>query len=159
MFLKYLKELTLNLTFTRENQLILKTIKDQFLNIQNRAWNQALPKKPKLRIYWTFKEYLRVKNCVEYNLTPSDRSAMAQFRFGILPLNTETRRFWNQPVENRLRTICEFHVIEDECHLLCKCSLYNDLRNDRIRNITDQTPNFVEMDTTTKSKFCFCCSP
>ena len=35
------------------------------------------------------------------------------------------------------------------------CSLYNDLRNDWIRNITDKTPDFVEMDTTTKLKLIF----
>ena len=32
---------------------------------------------------------------------------------------------------------------------------YNDLRNDWIRNITDKTPDFVEMDTTTKFKLIF----
>ena len=35
------------------------------------------------------------------------------------------------------------------------CSLYNDLRNDWIRNITDKTPDFVDMDTTTKFKGMF----
>ena len=30
---------------------------------------------------------------VLYNLSTSERSAMAQFRFGILPLNIETSRF------------------------------------------------------------------
>ena len=38
-------------------------------------------------------ESLRIENYVKYNLTPSERSAMAQFRFGILPLNIETGRF------------------------------------------------------------------
>ena len=52
-------------------------------------------------------------------------------------------------------TLCEFNEIEDECHFLFKCSLYNDLRNDWIRNITDKTPDFVEMDTTTKLKVIF----
>ena len=98
---------------------------------------------------------MSVENYVKYNLTPSERSAMAQFRFGILPLNIETGRFRNQPVQDRLCNLCEFNEIEDECHFLFKCSLYNDLRNDWIRNITDKTPDFVEMDTTTKFKVIF----
>ena len=88
-------------------------------------------------------------------MTPSERSAIAQFRFGILPPNIETGRFRNQPVEDRLCTLCEFDEIGDECHFLFKCSLYNDSRNDWIRNITDKTPDFVEMDTTTKFKVIF----
>ena len=92
---------------------------------------------------------------VKYNLTASERSAMAQLRFGILPLNIETGRFRNQPVQDRLCTLCEFNEIEDKCHFLFKCSLYSDLRNDWITNITDKTPDFVEMDTTTKFKVIF----
>ena len=42
-----------------------------------------------------------------------------------------------------------------KCHFLFKCSLYNDLRNDWIRNITDKTPDFVEMDTSAKFKVIF----
>ena len=82
--------------------------------------------KPKLRTYSTFREYLSTENYVKYNLTPSDRSAMAQFRFRILPQNRETGRFQNQPVEDGLCTLCEFYEIEDEWHFLFKCSPYND---------------------------------
>ena len=39
--------------------------------------------------------------------------------------------------------------------LLFKCSLYNDLRNGWIRNITKKTPGFVELDTTNKFKVIF----
>ena len=73
----------------------------------------------------------------------------------ILPLNIEAGRFRNQPMEDRLCTLCEFDAIEDKCHFLFKCSLYNDLRNDWIRNITDKTDDFVEMDTSTKCKVIF----
>ena len=61
----------------------------------------------------------------------------------------------NQPVEDRLCTLCELDDIEDECHFLFACSLYNDLRNKWITNITTKTPNFVEMDTTSKFKVIF----
>ena len=80
---------------------------------------------------------------------------MAQLRFGILILNIETGSFRNQPVEDRLCTLCEFNEIEDECHFLFKCSMYNHLRNDSLRKITDKAPDFVERDTTTKFKVIF----
>ena len=55
------------------------------------------------------KETLRVENHVLYNLSTSERSAMAQFRFGILPLNIETGRFQNQPIEQRICKLCELN--------------------------------------------------
>ena len=58
-------------------------------------------------------------------------------------------------MEDRLCTLCEFDEVEDEYHFLVKCSLYSDLRNVWIRNITDKTPDFVEMDTTTNFKVIF----
>ena len=41
----------------------------------------------------TFKEYLSVENYVKYNLTPPERSAMAQFRF------------WNTTTKHRSQEI------------------------------------------------------
>ena len=93
MFFKILEKTSLESSFYEREPVDIEDVKDQFLSIQNRAWKQALPKKPKLRTYCTLKEHLSVENYVKYNLTPSERYAMAQFRFGILPLNIETGRF------------------------------------------------------------------
>ena len=49
---------------------------------------------------------------------------MAQFRFGILLLNIETGRFRNQPIEQRICNLCELYEIEDEFHVLFKCTLF-----------------------------------
>ena len=56
-----------------------------------------------------FKEKLHVENDVLYKLSTSERSAMAQLIFGILPLNIETRRFWNQSIEQRICNMCELN--------------------------------------------------
>ena len=66
------------------------------MNKQNDMWKQAVPTKPKLRTYCLFKATMDIENYIKYNLSSSERSAMAQFWFGILPLNTETGRFRNQ---------------------------------------------------------------
>ena len=76
-----------------------------------------------------------IENYIKYNLSSSERSAMAQFRFGILPLNIETGRFRNQALEERLCTLCEFNEIEDESHFLFKCSLYDELRREWVSHI------------------------
>ena len=56
------------------------------------------------------------------------RSALAQFRSGILPLGIETGRFLNIPREFRLYIMCDKNEIEDETHFLFQCKMYDELR-------------------------------
>ena len=91
------------------------------MNKQNDMWKRAVPKKPKLRTYCLFKETMGIENYIKYNLSSSERSAMAQFRFGILPLNIETRRFRNQTLEERLCTLCEYTIIRAAFVCLSVC--------------------------------------
>ena len=78
-----LEKINLESSFSEREPVDIADIKNQFLAIQYPAWKQALPTKPTPRTYCTFKEYLIVENYVKCNLTPSERSAMTQFRFGI----------------------------------------------------------------------------
>ena len=71
---------------------------------------------------------------------------MAQFRFGMLPLNIETERFSSQALDERLCTLCEFNEIEDESRCLFQCSLYVDLRSKWVSHILHKTLNFLELD-------------
>ena len=96
-----------------------------------------------------------IENYIKYNLSSSERSAMAQFRFGILPLNIETGRFRNQALDERLCTLCEFNEIEDESHFLFQCSLYDELRNEWVSHIVNKTANFLELDKINKFKVIF----
>ena len=82
---------------------------------------------------------------IKYNLSSSERSAMAQFRFGILPLNIEIGRFRNQALDERLCTLCEFNEIKDS-HFLFQCSLYDELRSEWVSHIVNKTANFLERD-------------
>ena len=80
---------------------------------------------------------------------------MAQFRFGILPLNIETGPFRNQALDERLCALCEFNEIEDETHFLFQCSLYDELRSEWVLHIVNKTANFLELDKTYKFKLIF----
>ena len=94
-----LEKLNLEHLFYERKMVDVKEIKDQLMNNQSDMWKQAVPKKTKLRTYCLFKETIDIENYIKYNLSSSERSAMAQFRFGILPLNIETRRFRNQALD------------------------------------------------------------
>ncbi len=56
-----------------------------FSNLKNK-WKIEILKKPKLRTYCTFKFELSLENYVNMILPQQERSILAQFRLGMLPL-------------------------------------------------------------------------
>ena len=57
---------------------------------EEKTWKEKVINKPKPRFYCLFKSDLLMENYVTYNLSPSERSLLAQFWMGILPLEIET---------------------------------------------------------------------
>jgi hypothetical protein len=84
-------------------------------------WSHKITEKPKLRLYKTFKPEMETERYVSSNISRSERSFLAQLRFGILPIHLETGRFNRKPLEERLCYICNNNEIEDEEHFLLKC--------------------------------------
>ena len=66
-------------------------------------------------------------NLLTYLLTymhRRNRSLIAQFRLGILPLYIETERYDNTPVANRIGKVCDSRAVEDEFNYVMQCSRY-----------------------------------
>ena len=85
--------------------------------------------KTKLRTYQQFKGEYKTEKYVLLNLSQSERSLMAQFRSGVLPLRIETGRFRHEPVDRRVCELCDAtDTVEDESHFLFHCKFYSDLR-------------------------------
>ena len=82
----------------------------------------------KLRTYITFKEEYKTESFVELVHNRQHRSAIAQFRCGVLPLKVETGRYMNIPPEFRLCTFCANNSPETEIHFLLYCNKYDALR-------------------------------
>ena len=68
---------------------------------------------------------MNTESYLKINLSRSERSFMAQFRCGILPLRIETGRFRNEDVSERLCVLCDSNTVEDEFHFLLQCPAYN----------------------------------
>ena len=60
---------------------------------------------------------------VKINLKRNERSVLAQFRLGILPIRIETGRFIGERIEDRLCRMCDQNQIENEIHFMFHCSL------------------------------------
>ena len=113
-------------------------------------WSDNIKEKPKLRLYKTFKTVHQPENYVSSNLSRSERSLLAQLRFGILPIHIETGRFSRKPVEERLCALCNLNEIEDEEHFLLSCTKYDNIRNVLFNKCLNKEPNFHTFDNSNK---------
>ena len=112
----------------------------------NNIWSTDVRSMPKLRTYREFKQEFKCEKYLSLALKKNERSLLAQFRTGILPLRIETGRYLGEPVNSRLCRLCDSQEVENECHFVLKCQLYNAARttclgtlmsNDEFVNLSD----------------------
>ena len=60
-------------------------------------------------------------------MSRSHRSALAEFRCGVAPIRLGTSRYEQLPVDQRLCPLCD-NCVEDECHVILKCPVYDIIR-------------------------------
>lgn len=110
----------------------------------------------KLRTYRLFKTEYKTEDYIKHkNINKKERHALAKLRCGIAPLRVELGRFDHGvyiPYEDRICQICHDGV-EDECHILLKCSYYNDLRDDLFDKATEIDSLFNQKEDTDKFVF------
>ena len=80
------------------------------------------------------------------NLSRRQRSLLAQFRSGVLPLRIETGRYRNERLDRRICEFCHSGSVEDELHFLLHCNFYEDLRDIYINPCFDITSTTNETE-------------
>ena len=103
------------------------------LVVEQKAMWDVSRNMPKLINYNKIKLTFTVPTYIRQSLTRQERSALAKFCCGNLPLKVETGRYRNIPREQRLCTSC--NVVEDEVHFLVKCERYTESRTILLNNI------------------------
>ena len=98
--------------------------------------------KPKLRTYRLLKTSCNAEIYLKSFMSKYKRSLLVQIRTGILPLNIETGRHRNIPVDLRLCTLCDLNETESEEHFICRCRVYEDLRKKLYLYLSVNYPNF-----------------
>ena len=106
-------------------------VKEKVWEWEEAHWKEGMASKSKLRLYRRVKEELKLE---EYLASENSegRRQMVMFRGGSGDLRIETGRWEGHRgtpllVEERVCKLCHDGV-EDEEHVLMKCSLYNDWR-------------------------------
>jgi len=132
----------------------MKVLMDKLTKYQSNQLLLEIGQKPKLRFYREFKDNCDSEKYISYNLTSSERSILAQLRFGILPIKIETGRFVNIPAEERFCDFCKT-LVEDEWHFIYNCELYNEERTMFFNSLLNLKPDFVYFDEREQLKYLF----
>ncbi len=100
----------------------------QFQILEKKQWKEKALSKPKLGAYNQYKEQRGEEKYALTGMSRRERSLLAQFRFGILPLEIGVGRFRNKPMGERKCPFCA--EVEDEIHFLFNCEMCDELRRD-----------------------------
>jgi hypothetical protein len=125
---KVFNQLNMNHEFENMINCEINSITTKIYNLFQENWITLVNSKPKLRFYRMFKELPNQEKYLHINLTPKERSAISQLRFGILPLAIETGRYKSIPLNQRICEMCDDHKVEDEIHVLFHCKQYKNER-------------------------------
>ena len=139
-----LNKLNLISFYNTKTTINLKTVKEKIDSYYSNIWANSLQTIPKLRTYIKIKSEFKNEHYTLLNLKKYERSLLAQFRCGILPLRIETGRYIGESREQRLCKMCQSNSVEDETHFLIKCDFYIDIRNDIfLEQLNDSTFNVL----------------
>ena len=156
-----LKEIDMESCFINRGEISINDALSKFLLLNQSEWTHNLLSKPKLRVYRTFKSELRTENYIQAYLNKHERSIIAQFRAGILPLRIETGRYTNTKdettgkfrklnVNERICELCCLNEIEDELHFLLRCPIYNNFRKTLMETCVNIYPSFKLLNDSDK---------
>ncbi len=129
---KIMNKCNLEDSFTQRKFCEIKTVKEKLITLFKAEWINDISKYPKLRTYAKFKLTLETERYLNMEFSRKERSTLAQFRLGILPIRIETGRFLGERPEFRLCIYCEKGAIEDEYHLLFDCDRYKEIRKNTL---------------------------
>ena len=89
-----------------------------------------MAKYPKLDLLVNIKHNFGTEKYLEMDLDRYDKSLLSQFRYGILPIEIETGRYRGLDRKDRLCTLCNEGVVEDQIHFALKCPTYDQIRTE-----------------------------
>jgi hypothetical protein len=132
----------------------LQTAELKLKTLYSRQWIETVQNTPKLRTYKLFKCNFNTEDYVLFNLSKYERSIIAQFRCGILPLRVETGRYIGEPLNDRLCRLCNDSCVENEVHFLLNCPKYNEIRSQSFGEILNDNV-FMDLNVDDKLIFLF----
>ena len=116
-------------------------------------WSDRLKTFSKMETYCLLKQNFGLENYISDVNIREHRIALSKMRISNHRLAIETGRFSKTPRNERLCIFCKannIYEIEDEQHVLLRCSKFNDLRNDLFDNVRNTCPRIDSLNDENK---------
>ena len=116
-------------------------------------WSDRLKTFSKMETYCLLKQNFGLENYISDVNIREHRIALSKMRISNHRLAIETGRFSKTPRNERLCIFCKannIYEIEDEQHVLLRCSKFNDLRNDLSDNVRNTCPRIDSLNDENK---------
>jgi len=133
-------------TFINSETCSLEAIDEKLWLINKLHWDTEVSQYRKLRTYVIFKKECKEELYLSLGLTRRERSLLAQYRLGVLPIRLETGRFKGEKEEDRICVLCNNKEIENEFHFLLKCTLYHNERSSFFEKINSRHEGFYNLE-------------
>ena len=106
----------------------------------------------KLKFYSIFKNDHHKSDCLNIITNINHKKTLNKDRLGNRPLQIETGRHTvpKTPENLRICPFCHLNEVEHELHFLFNCNLYDSLRSNFCRNISNRYPPFNNFDNNKK---------
>lgn len=115
--------------FNEKRIVNLENARSRMTAYYGQLWRETVESSPKLRTYKLFKQSFGAEKYLLLNCDKYERSVLAQFRCGILPIRVETGRYIGEALCDRLCRFCDEQCIENEMHFLINCNKYAAIRH------------------------------
>ena len=118
----------------------LRCFRQRLVEQYTHYWAAEIETKERYEFYSSFKCIFQSEKYINYQQKRCFRDSYIQFRFGISPIHVHRMRYQKDVVPRQL--LCPFYKneIEDESHVLFRCSAYNRFRID-VNMITSTVQN------------------
>ena len=120
-----------------KRSVVFESFKQRLVDMFIQDWSGTITEKERFSQYRSFKVVFEKEMYIDDFKTTFLRTAMAQFRLGVLPLNNNLYRFSDELCKRNCP--CCINAEETEFHFIFACPMYLDLR-ERMLNMASQLP-------------------
>ena len=114
---------------------IIDTVKQRYITF----WKHQIEHSSKLYFYSTFKKEYQLEKYLTVIRNTNQRRSFTRFRISNHKLMIECGRYHNIPREERICKLCKSNEIENEKHFLISCDAYDNIRQDFLTVLTNNT--------------------
>ena len=132
--------------------LFLKCVQQRLQDIDQQQCIRDIQDSQMYSVYSGFKSAIYFESYLCKIVNFKYRQVLSKFRLRSFNLKVVTGKYENIALENRICECCNQNQVEDEYHVLFKCTLYSDLREQYLLNVDYTLHNLHNFNTIMSEK-------